>query len=81
MTEIGGRRPVRTIRLPRGSRKIEPISTAEAAFFGGGGFYLRIAVFGVVALGLFALLGFRLWSLQMLQGPRYEQIAKRQTFR
>ena len=45
MSEISNRRALRTIRLSRGGRSIEPISTAEAGFFGGAGFYFRIAMF------------------------------------
>ena len=82
MTETGNRRRVRPIRLPHDDgRRIEPISSAEMGFFGGSGFYLRIGVFGALAVVVFAVLGFRLWSLQVLQGPQYTKIANRQTVR
>ena len=55
-------------RLPR--RAIpEPISSAYAGFFGGAGFYVRVGMLAAVALSAFAILGLRLWSLQVLQGP------------
>ena len=72
---------VRTVRLPRTVPLIEPISSVEAGFFASARFFMRIGVFGVVALCVFAILGLRLWSLQVLQGPRYVQLATQQTFR
>jgi penicillin-binding protein 2 len=36
---------------------------------------LRIAILGVVALGAFAVLFFRLWALQVLSGPQYLRAA------
>jgi penicillin-binding protein 2 len=77
------RRPTRLPRsLSRGGRPIpEPISTAHAGFFGGAGFYLRVGMLAAVALTLFGILALRLWSLEVLQGPRYTHLAQRQTFR
>ena len=49
----------------------EPISSANAGFFGGGGFYLRVGILAAGAITIFGLLALRLWSLQVLQGPRY----------
>jgi penicillin-binding protein 2 len=72
--------PRRTVRI--GSRPlVEPISVADAGFHRSGGFYLRVSVLGVVTLAVFALLGLRLWSLQLVQGPRYAQEATREVFR
>ena len=75
----------RTVRLPRSLPRVrpvaEPISSAHAGFFGGGGFYLRVGILAAVALSIFGLLALRLWSLQVLQGPRYAHQASRQTFR
>src|SRR5437899_844320 len=77
------RRPPRLPRsLSRGGRPIpEPISTAHAGFFGGAGFYLRVGMLAAVALTAFGILALRLWSLQVLQGPRYTHLAQKQTFR
>ena len=36
---------------------------------------LRIAVLGAVALGVFGVLFFRLWALQVLSGDRYRNVA------
>jgi penicillin-binding protein 2 len=72
---------VRTVRLPRTVPLIEPISSVEAGYFSSAGFFMRIGIFGAVALCVFAILGLRLWSLQVLQGPRYVQLATQQTFR
>jgi penicillin-binding protein 2 len=75
----------RSVRLPRSlprSRVIpEPISSAYAGFFGGAGFYVRVGMLAAVSLTAFGILGLRLWSLQVLQGPRYTHLAQRQTFR
>ena len=75
----------RTGRLPRSLPRVrpvaEPISSANAGFFGGGGFYLRVGILAAGALTIFGLLALRLWSLQVLQGPRYAHEATRQTFR
>src|SRR5437764_8885936 len=77
------RRPPRLPRsLSRGGRPIpEPISSAHAGFFGGAGFYLRVGILAAVALTAFGILALRLWSLQVLQGPRYTHLAQKQTFR
>ena len=75
----------RTVRLPRSLPRVrpvaEPISSAHAGFFGGGGFYVRVGILAAVAISIFGLLALRLWSLQVLQGPRYAHQAARQTFR
>ena len=65
----------RTVRLPRSLPRVrpvaEPISSANAGFFGGGGFYVRVGILAAGAFSIFGLLALRLWSLQVLQGPRY----------
>ena len=75
----------RTVRLPRSLPRVrpvaEPISSANAGFFGGGAFYVRVGILAAGALFVFGLLALRLWSLQVLQGPRYAHEASRQTFR
>ncbi|MBD0328737.1 MAG: hypothetical protein ICV64_01330 [Thermoleophilia bacterium] len=60
---------------------MQPISVADAGFFRSGDFYLRVSAFGLVTFALFALLGLRLWSLQLVQGPRLAAEAKRDVFR
>jgi penicillin-binding protein 2 len=60
---------------------IEPVSVVDADFVRTAGFYFRLSLLVVGALSLFALLFFRLWSLQVLQGPRYEHVARAQSFR
>jgi penicillin-binding protein 2 len=50
-------------------------------FHGSGGFYLRIGIIGLAALALFGTLALRLWSLQILQGPRLAAAAQKQTYR
>ena len=79
----GGER--RTVRLPRTLPRVrpiaEPISSAHAGFFGGAGFYVRVGILLAAALFVFGLLALRLWSLQVLQGPRYAHQAARQTYR
>src|SRR5438552_5477806 len=67
--------------LPRRRATPEPISSAYAGFFGGAGFYLRVGMLAAVALSAFGILALRLWSLQVLQGPRYTHLAQKQTFR
>ena len=42
---------------------------------------LRVAILGVVALGLFAVLFLRLWALQVLSGTQYANAATRNTLR
>jgi penicillin-binding protein 2 len=60
---------------------VEPVSTAERGFFRGAGFYVRVGILTVVALTMFGLLGLRLWSLQVIQGPRFAHVAQAQSFR
>ena len=54
---------------------------AYAGFFRSPGFYVRVSVLGLVTLGLFGLLGLRLWSLQLVQSKRYERAARQEVFR
>jgi penicillin-binding protein 2 len=60
---------------------IDAMSAIEAPFHGSGGFYLRLSALGAVAVVAFGLLVLRLWSLQMLQGPRFASAATQQSFR
>src|SRR3954469_17065867 len=51
----------------RGDERIPPITPRLA---------WRVAVLGAIAFVLFATVFFRLWSLQVLSGSRFEAIAK-----
>ena len=50
----------RTVRLPRSLPRVrpvaEPISSAHAGFFGGGGFYVRVGILAAAAISIFGLL-------------------------
>jgi penicillin-binding protein 2 len=67
--------------LPRERPLATPVSEARWGFFRSSAFFFRVGALGVVSFALFAILGLRIWSLQVLQGPRFEQLARRQTFR
>ena len=67
--------------LPRRPPLATPVSSAKWDYFRSHGFYVRVAILGVVSLAVFAALGLRLWALQLLQGPRYANLATRQTYR
>ena len=60
---------------------MQPIAIVDAAFFRSPGFYVRVSLLGAVAVAMFAVLGFRLWSLEVVQGPRFAAAAGRQAFR
>ena len=83
ITPAPQRRP--SLRLPRTLPKERPLATpvseARWGFFHSHAFYVRVAALGAFSLVLFGFLGLRLWSIQVLQGPRYERLAQRQTFR
>jgi penicillin-binding protein 2 len=60
---------------------VRPVSVAAADFHGSAGFYVRVGVIGLAAIGLFGLLALRLWSLQVVRGPHFARAAQRQTYR
>ena len=60
---------------------IRAISTVDGPFFGSGAFYVRVSLVGGAAVLLLGILLLRLWSLQVIQGPRFGSLAQRQTFR
>jgi penicillin-binding protein 2 len=60
---------------------LEPVSVAEAEFFRQRGFYVRVTVLGVVVTTVFAVLLLRLWSLQVIQGPRFAHAVQAQSDR
>ncbi len=68
------------MRIPR-RLGLRPVSVVVGDFHGSAGFYLRIGIIGLAAVALFGLLALRLWSLQILQGPRLAAAAQKQTFR
>src|SRR2546421_388662 len=70
----------RRVRIPR-RLGLRPVSVVVGEFHGSAGFYVRIGIIGLAAVALFGLLGLRLWSLQVLQGPRFVAAAQRQTYR
>jgi penicillin-binding protein 2 len=59
----------------------EPVSTAEREYFERPAFYLRVGALGAVAMTLFAVLLLRLWSLEVIQGGRFEHLTQAQSFR
>jgi penicillin-binding protein 2 len=71
----------RTVRIPRQSLRIEPMAVVKADFHRSAGFYARIGVLGLLTLSAFGILALRLWSLQVIQGPRYAKAVERQSFR
>jgi penicillin-binding protein 2 len=60
---------------------VEPIAVVEAGFHGSVAFYLRLGILAALALTAFGVLAFRLWSLQVVQGPKYAQATSRQAVR
>ena len=70
----------RTVRIPR-RLGVRPVSVAAADFHGSAGFFVRVGIIGLAAIGLFGLLALRLWSLQVVRGPHFAAAAQRQTFR
>jgi penicillin-binding protein 2 len=60
---------------------VEPLSTVEHGFFGGARFYMRLGVLGLLTVLLFAILFLRLWSLELIQGRRFAQATRAQSFR
>jgi penicillin-binding protein 2 len=70
---------------PRGRESsvplVEPVSSVDAAFHRSAAFYVRLGGLAAVALALLGVLALRLWSLEVIQGPRYARLATRQAFR
>ena len=62
-------------RSPSG-RFLPPDPGVEAPYRLTPGLALRVGILGVLAIGIFAVLFFRLWSLQALQGERYLEAAQ-----
>jgi penicillin-binding protein 2 len=57
-------------------RFLPPDPAVEAPYRLTPGLALRVGVLGILALAIFAVLFFRLWSLQALQGERYLEAAQ-----
>jgi penicillin-binding protein 2 len=53
----------------------------DAPFHRSAAFFVRVGGLAVVAAALLGVLGLRLWSLQVLQGPSYARLAVQQAFR
>jgi penicillin-binding protein 2 len=60
---------------------VEPVAVVKAGFHGSADFYVRLGVLGILALTAFGVLALRLWSLQVIQGPRLAGLATRQAVR
>jgi penicillin-binding protein 2 len=60
---------------------VEPVAVVKAGFHGSSDFYVRLGVLGLLAATAFGVLALRLWSLQVIQGPKYASVASRQAFR
>ncbi len=63
------------------SRFLPPDPGVSAPYRLTPGLALRVAVLGVVAIAVFAVLFFRLWSLQVLSGTRYLDAAQNNQLR
>ncbi len=78
------RRRRNRVTLPRnvgGGRRLHPYSQADAPYFRGPGFYVRVGGLAVVVAGALALLLLRAWSIQVLHGAAYAQKAHQQAYR
>jgi penicillin-binding protein 2 len=53
----------------------------EAGYFRSPAFYARLSILAALAVTAIGVLGLRLWSLQVLQGPRYARVAEKQAVR
>jgi penicillin-binding protein 2 len=74
--------PASTETDPRLSRRrLEPMSVVEAGYFRSPAFYARLGVLAAFAIAAMVILGLRLWSLQVLQGPQYARVAENQAVR
>ena len=73
--------PRRTVRIRRQGLGVEPVAVVKAGFHRSAGFYFRLGLLSLLALSAFAILALRLWSLEVIQGPRYAQTVERQSFR
>jgi penicillin-binding protein 2 len=70
-------------KRPRTRRRamLDAMSAIEAPFHQSAGFYARTGALGLVAIVAFGVLALRLWSLQILQGPRLHSVAVSQSYR
>ncbi len=66
---------------PRRRALLDAVSAVDGPFHQSAGFYARAGALGLVAIVAFGVLALRLWSLQVLQGPRYENAASQQSYR
>jgi penicillin-binding protein 2 len=59
---------------------VRPLSVVERGFLGSGAFLRRVSLLGLVAVVAFAVLGVRLWSLQVIGSPAYSRLAQAQAW-
>jgi cell division protein FtsI/penicillin-binding protein 2 len=61
--------------------RVRPLSVVDGGFQVAPGFPLRVAVLAVLAGIAFAVLGLRLWSLELIQSARFRSVAHQQAVR
>jgi penicillin-binding protein 2 len=66
--------------LPRPGR-VQPYSRADAPYFRGPGFFVRIGGLAAVVVAALCVLVLRAWSIQILHGPQYSALALQQSYR
>src|SRR5207253_432219 len=59
----------------------EPVSVAERDYFRRPAFHVRVGAIGLFATTLFAILFFRLWSLEVIQGRQFAHAVQAQAVR
>jgi len=72
------------VKLPRNlpdRSRVEPYSRADAPYFHSPGFYVRIGGLAIVVGVVIFTLALRAWSIQILHGPGFKQLATHQAFR
>src|SRR5919108_2136467 len=62
-------------------KRLEIASAVEADYFRSPAFYGRLSILAAFVVAVLGVLGLKLWSLQVLHGPRYARVAERQTVR
>jgi penicillin-binding protein 2 len=76
--------PRRRLKLPRNlprGRSLQPYSRADAPYFRSSGFYVRVGGLAIVVAAGLSLLLLRAWSIQVLNGKKYQHAAHVQAFR
>ena len=78
------RRSRSRVKLPRnlgGGRRPQPYSRADAPYFRGPGFYVRIGGLAALVAVALTLLILRAWSIQVLNGAKYSKEVHAQAYR